>query len=460
MACEDIRGVYLKRGYFLAKVYLPEQNITSGVVTITILEGEIGTVTVVGSQFYHNKFILSHFRASYKGVLNYKRLLKTLLVLNDYPDLKVFATLSKGIKPGTVDISIKAVDALPFHGELDYNNFGTKYVSRDRLGTNLELTNIVFGGDTARFRYVAGMPWDSTKFIDTGYTATINPYGTKAGFEYTWSNFKVGKEFKDLDSTGDARIYGFNITHPVTRTQAENLDINFGFDYKIIRNLFFGQVTSDDQLRVFKLGARWDNIDDYMGRNYFSVLGSMGVKDMLHGLGHDDPMASRAGAGGDFTKVNIDAARYQKLIWDMFLLLKVSSQIAGSIMTTPEEFSVGGSDSVRGYPQSETLGDGGFTGTLELRAPPPVISDIYIPVIKKKVKDFVQILGFIDYGSTFKRNPQAGEKRYDNITGIGFGARVTLEKSIDFRVDAGWPVGRAPDDGSNGQVTMQVVASF
>ena len=47
----------------------------------------------------------------------------------------------------------------------------------------------------------------------------------------------------------------------------------------------------------------------------------------------------------------------------------MQGQVADQPLVSSEQFSIGGQDTVRGYLESEALGDYGIAGTLELRSP-------------------------------------------------------------------------------------------
>jgi hemolysin activation/secretion protein len=68
------------------------------------------------------------------GAVKHSSLEKSLLVLNEYPDLKATALLEAGQEPGATDIVVTVKDNLPLHFVMDYDNFGTESVSKNRFG--------------------------------------------------------------------------------------------------------------------------------------------------------------------------------------------------------------------------------------------------------------------------------------------------------------------------------------
>ena len=49
---EAVEGAYRSRGYGTVDVYVPEQELTSGVVRIDVNQAVIGKVTVTGNKYF------------------------------------------------------------------------------------------------------------------------------------------------------------------------------------------------------------------------------------------------------------------------------------------------------------------------------------------------------------------------------------------------------------------------
>ena len=93
----DVAALYKQKGYTLATAYVPQQQIRFGVVTIAILEGRVEEIFVTGNQHYSTEFIRGSFaKAMEDKVVRNVALERALLLLNEYPNLKVSALLEPG----------------------------------------------------------------------------------------------------------------------------------------------------------------------------------------------------------------------------------------------------------------------------------------------------------------------------------------------------------------------------
>lgn len=443
----ELESTYHTRGYFLAQAYLPEQEIKEGVIKVVILEGKLGKVLIKGAKFYNQEFIRKHFHPAKKGIIFYSEFIKSLLLINENSDCDVRATLMRGKEPGTTDIMLTIKDKLPLHTYFDFNNFGSRYISKNRYDLSGMYTNLFMAGDTLYLRGVLGQPPNRMKFARGEYGWFLNSYGTKVKFSYDWLEYDCIKDLKQIDASGKSEIYGVDVTHPFIRNRNTSLDAGMGFDYKSVYDYQLSETITDDEVRLLKLKVKYDHLDSLQGRNYF--LGMIGWGLDIWGARSENasPTAfpnqflSRPGSGGEFTKLNMSFVRVQKLPWSSFVILKLSGQYASDDVPVPEQFTIGGADSVRGYAPAEYLGDMGYDASFEWRFPPPFIGERRFPFLNRRVKETVQLVTFVDHGSVYYHNyDPATEKRQKHITGAGVGIRFNLPHDTSVRVDCGFPL--------------------
>ena len=81
---DAITEAYKERGYNLARAIVPEQDISTGIVEIRVLEARIGSLTVEGNQYYSTGLITGAF-AGVMGdkAINQSSLERALLLLGD-----------------------------------------------------------------------------------------------------------------------------------------------------------------------------------------------------------------------------------------------------------------------------------------------------------------------------------------------------------------------------------------
>lgn len=189
-------------------------------VEISVLEGRLGDISVSGNRFYSTEF----FRNGFAGVMEARVIRNTdleraLLLLNDYPDLKVSAALEPGEFTGSTNVQASVEDKRPIHATLDYNNYGFNNISRNRFGAGIEVGNALREGAILTFNGIVGDHPERLQFITGGYALPVGVHGTKVVLSGSTGRFDVGAELAALQIRGKIHTYDLSITHPVVKTR-------------------------------------------------------------------------------------------------------------------------------------------------------------------------------------------------------------------------------------------------
>jgi hemolysin activation/secretion protein len=425
-AAARLTDLYRNKGYLLVRAIVPKQQFGSGPVTIQVLEGKIGSVSVEGGKHYSESFIKRHIEAAtVDGTFQVDRFQRQLLLLNEYSDLEAQAVLKPGGDKGTADIVVKVQDESPVHFGLDYNNWGIPETGENRFGATFDAGNLFTDGDAFRLRGVLQTPTDdASTFFQVRYDAPINVNGTRVGVEYQRGDFSSGDGLAQiLDVRGDADIISGFASHALIRTLDHSSDIALTLSQKSVANNIFGNVPL---AREDYLAARLDYRGDWRSVSGRSLLAA----SLTKGFGGDGgTFTSNPRANDDFTKINFDAMRIQNLGPGFYGVLRGSGQAAFDSLYSLEQFALGGISSVRGYTQAELLGDSGYALSAELRWSP----------IKTNPEIF-QVVTFIDHGGVDIIDQFPGELPEDSLTGAGFGFRSSLNENTHLTLDIGFPI--------------------
>ena len=423
---------YRRRGYVLARAYIPQQEIANGEIEIAVLEGRLGAIEVKGNQFYSAGFIKGHFAPLIaEKAINQSSLEKSLLILNDYRDLKATAFLQTGKEPGTTDIVVTVADNLPLHLSFDYNNFGSTATSRNRFGAEIEVAKFLpIEGSALSIRGVMGSNTNDFVYGRTSFSLPVNPYGTKVGLSVSGGNFDVGQAFADLNITGKSWNYAVALSHPFIKTRFQSLAAEFGFESTDANQYILDTLDSRDKIRTLKAGLDFTRTDG-SGRNVVFFAVHQGLGDSFGAMQNNAPDSSRLDADNRFTRFNLNAARVQKITDYLAVFIRLSGQQTTRSLVATEQFFIGGSDTVRGYPQGELFGDYGYNLSTEFRLAP------------LQNRDLLQFAFFVDHGAVGIREAPAGTPNYATLTGVGYGLRLNYSyRSLNFsgRFDVGFPV--------------------
>jgi hemolysin activation/secretion protein len=121
--------------------------------------------------------------------------------------------------------------------------------------------------------------------------------------------------------------------------------------------------------------------------------------------------------------------RRQQLPAGASLLLKLDGQMADQPLISNEQYSAGGMDSVRGYKESEEMGDSSFHGILELAAPDMA------PRLGLSERFSLIPYTFYDFAALWVKDPLPGQDEAMDIQGTGIGIRGILFRDLEFQTD-------------------------
>jgi hemolysin activation/secretion protein len=431
--CQIVEAIYAKKGFFLARVYPPPQKIQKGILRLEVVEGKLGNIKVIGNKHYSEKFILKYFATLKKKALNYDDFLKALILLNENSDLVAGAVFEKGQAVGTADVILRVEDKYPLHMYINGNDYGRWLTTNFRAGARVD-TQLLTAGDKFSLTEVVGFPVSSLYFTDVVYRVPLNAKGTFLEAAYLTSRFHV-REMEYLHLTGRSTIATVKVNHAAHRGKLLSSDVFASFDYKQIKNFTSGHVTSFDKIRLLTLGTFLDYYSPKKGRSYTVLKLGMGLPGFLGGLNNPSSLSSRPGAKGNFFKINIDEDYMKRIVGDSFFVFHGSGQWSPNMLTVPEQFYIGGADTIRGFPLASAMGDSGYYCNFEMRFPPFIFGENKFLKTKKMWKDILQFSVFLDQGGVFFKG---GAHTYE--CGTGFGFRINGPGSLALTAEVGFPL--------------------
>jgi len=438
-----ITELYIEKGYITSRAYVPPQDLSKGIFHINVLEGKTGQIIIQGEHpFYTKNYILKFLKPlKEEKVFNKKLLERALLLLNDSKKLKVTANLKKGKTPGTTDIILKVKSSFPFDATITYDNWGSKYTSRDRYGLNFSLGNVIIEGSTLGLAEIRGSSESKLRSYSISYNFPIGVKGWKMGFWYAAGDSNLGKELAVLNIKSYSRFLGFLISYPLIKSVNKELTIQGSFNALYSRQTMLNQTTAEDRIRYIQVELDYRR-NKVTSQNLAQFSITQGLGTLFGGMSKSQ-YSSRYNASNTFTKFNFSFIRVQRLSNNFFLLLKFNSQYSDDILYSSQNFYIGGPISLRGFMLTQYGGDSGYSFSSEIRWAP------------FKHKDLFQLLGFWDTGTVFLNHPYKGQERQRSLTGAGFGIRLNLPLDFSFLMDVGYPI--HPDtDGKERHVNVYI----
>lgn len=462
LSLSDLRGIaanisayYNKRGYFLARAYLPPQDIQDGAVTITVIEGQYGKIQVNNGANLSDdvaRRVLDGLDAG--NIVASAPLERRLLLLSDIPGVTVKSTLTPGTEVGTSDLAIDLGPGRPITGSVEADNAGNRYTGTYRVGGTVYFNNPTGIGDLVSLR---GLVSDSG--LAYGRVAYQAPIGNlTVGASYAHLRYDLGREFSGLDADGTADIASAYVSYPLIRSRDANLyalgnlDLKW-FDDRI--DLF--STESDKKSQVLTLGLIGDSRDNFSGGgwNSVSLSWSLGHLDLETPLDRAiDALTARSDGG--FNVLRFAAARQQTVSGPLSLYGSVRGQLPFDNLDSSEKMELGGAYAVRAYPEGEAYGDQGYVATLEAR--------LMLNQWTAGLPGQFQLIAFVDAGEVdYAHNPWFTGSNHAKRSGYGAGLNWFAPENFIVRASYARKLGSAdatsaPD--KSGRFWFQIVKLF
>ncbi|MDO3387654.1 ShlB/FhaC/HecB family hemolysin secretion/activation protein [Gilvimarinus sp. SDUM040013] len=440
-AAGKITAYYRERGFFLARAYLPQQDVSTGTVTIDVLEGRLGKVALTNESHTADFVVKRPFRSLQPNqMILAEELESPLLRLSDLPGIEVMTTLVPGEEVGTSDLKVDVQQGPWVNGTVELDNHGNESIGEYRLGASLQVNSPLAMGD--RFDLRALGSDEEQVFFRAQYQMPVGPWATNIGAAYSDMDYELGGNFDELNATGNAKITTVFVDQSFIRTRNHNLSAQLQYDSKDLEDkiqAFGSNSNKESELYTLTIGGDWR--DQFLGGGVtqWSVAYTQGELTINSYLDQiiDSVTAQTA---GDFERWTPSIMRLQNLVGNWSLHAQIHGQFADKNLDSSEKISLGGAYGVRAYAQGEASGDEGYIANLELRY---------------NLNDKWQVYGLLDHGAVdVNKNPW--DERINNerdLTGAGIGARFN-SKSWHANVSAAAPVDNEDTVGDDDDVRL------
>lgn len=437
-----LENAYHDKGYKAVSVFIPQQKIRQGVVTLQVEENPVGRLRVRGAQFTSPSAVIAQAQPSMQEgkPIDYAKITDDIIAMNQVPGRTVTPVPKPGVVPGTMDIDLEVKDELPFHGSLELNNRYSPDTSALRLGGSLSYDNLWQLGHSIGTSFQLAPEDLDDALVFSGY------YMLRLQDHPGWAIMLQGsKQDSDVATLGGITSVGAGTTLGLrairTLPPAKNLyhSISFGFDYKHNDDeLNVAGTSSPTPITYYPFSILYTSSIKGAGRTDINL----GVNWAFRGAGDSyyDFSQKRYGASGGFIYARGDVSYTRDMTNGFQWFAKLQGQASNEPLVSAEQFAAGGLGSVRGYLESEALGDDALFGTLELRSP---------SLLKYLGGDWAEgddlrVYAFIDGGVTSIHDALPGQSAGEQLGSIGLGTRGRFFDHLNGSLDAAYPIFERP----------------
>ncbi len=362
-----IVDLYLRRGW-VARAYVPAQEITDGKVRIIILEAKLGAVRTEGEVPEKELALVGRFISARNPVeeqLSAKALDRGILLANDLPGVKVTGVLSPGEQVGEVRLDAKVEPEPWIVGDVYVANHGSRAVDNGHQYS----AGVAIAPGNGQLVSVRALVNRDLETILARYGMPLGDDGARLTLQGSYLHYELGGNFDPLDVEGYAQTYTASVAWPWLRSSAANLYLSASIGHRRYDDDILDTPIKRKRINALNLGINGDRIDHFAGGGRWqgSLVLTAGNLD-LSAL-PEDLALDRAGpeTHGGYGNIEFMLSRLQWLNSSTSFYASLSGQLAANNLDSSEKFALGGPNGIRAYPVFEASGDSGWLLNLELR---------------------------------------------------------------------------------------------
>lgn len=440
---------YVKQGYVNSGAYLPEQDLSNGILEIRIVEGKLTGIEISGNDWLHPDYIRN--RLLEDEALNVNTLQERYLMLLSDP---LIEQLNGALKPGQsqgesyLDLAVKRA---PYYGlSVSGNNYRAPSIGAEQFVANVWARNLTRWGDLVNFSFGIS---EGSKSYAGGFAIPLNSAGTLFDFQFDFGDSAIIEEpLKNVDIDSEVENFSWAISHPVYKSLDHTLTLGTRFDTRRNQTTLLGQNfpfvlgldTGKSRVSVLRF------FQEYLGRFERHVMAfrstfNIGIDVLGATTQSDDDLPDSE----YFSWLGQYQYAYKLLDNGAQFKLRGNLQLSNEPLLPQERISIGGISTVRGYRQNELVRDQGYSVSVEFHY--PIIGDF------NSNEHRLVLIPFMDYGSAWNV-----DGKNENLHSVGIGLNWQPIRYIQADFYYGYDIKKArkkdehniQDDGIHFNVTI------
>ena len=435
---ELITDFYVQQGFIASGAYLPEQDVSNGVVRIEIIEGELEQINFNGLKSIRKSYINSRLQSVLSKPLNINELNEQLELLKQNSAIKnLKAELVKGIKLGNSVLVVEVEENFPFQIKTEANNYRSPGVGEFQGTLEATYQNLAGYSDLLQGTYNFTEGFNA---YSIGYQIPTFIKNGLLSFEYRDGDSEIIENFEDIDIRAESDSWLLRYNQPII--QKLNNKIALGVEFERQRSTTFilddlpfsfadGPQDGESVVSTLRFTSDWNK------RFQTSALAIS--SELNFGLDAFGATVNRNAPDGLFFSW-LGQSQWMKALnkdKDLLLITRITTQLSPDPLLPLKQFTLGGQGTVRGVRQNQEIGDNGVVGTIEFSV--PLIGN------DRENSSRIKIIPFFDFGKVWSNNNS--DTSY--LASVGVGANWKIEDYLSLTLDWGVPLINNDDSGNS-----------
>lgn len=425
LSTEDLEAIrkavsqfYFNNGYVNSGAMIGEQDLSKGVLTVSVVEGVLDKINVMGTGWLRPSYVENRIRSGVKTPLSMEDLKRSLeFVRRDEKIRKINTALLPGDELGQSHLDVIVTENKLFDAGIGISNRRPPSVGAEEAEVYLGTRNLTSLGDTLRLNYTftdEGMDevdFDGADNYAISYSLPLHTSGTSLELGTVRSDYVILEEpFDTLNIQSDTQMVSVGIRQPIYNDLKHEFSVSLKGERRQSETMVSGMPFSispgstDGMTRIAALRFS----PEYVYRSSKRVIA---VRTTLSfGLDAQDPVLDESYMEPEFFSWLTQASWVEAIgSSENLFALKSYYQHTDERLISMEQFSLGGMNTIRGYRENQIIRDNAFSISPEVRI--PILRDRY-------TKPIMHLVPFFDYGIGWNAE---GDRDRESIYSLGLG---------------------------------------
>ncbi|MDG1129714.1 MAG: ShlB/FhaC/HecB family hemolysin secretion/activation protein [Paracoccaceae bacterium] len=352
----SLDAVYAERGHITTKTYIPPQNLTSGRLVLTVLEGRVEDILLIDAERQIEsrrgaRQLATAFPGRKGDLFDLRDFEQGLDQMNRLDSVDAILKLQPGETPGGSYVIVQRLQEDRNRAHIRLDNQGSGSTGRNRLSLDLEFDDLLGANDawslgyagsenTNAFSLFGSVPYGYWTFeTDLGYSEYLTPLTSVA------------------ELFGRTNTAGLRARYMLHRDQDSNTEVIGGLRLRDAERFINDLRLTPQRLVTLDLGIKHLHLGA-QARNAYDATIRAGLD--AFGADRDPPDPGRDIPRAQFIKVEAGWQRQGALGGAGTMVNDLRLQWSPHTLYGAEQMSLGSFSTVRGYENPVATGDMGF----------------------------------------------------------------------------------------------------
>jgi hemolysin activation/secretion protein len=355
---DTITRYYRERGFILAKAYIPKQHVRDGVVTITLLLGQLGEVETNNNKMYSDRIIKRIFKSTLGKPVSNNVIEEKLYLVNDLPGVSASGYFEPGSQVGDTKLNINFNRERRLASNLRLDNHGSEATGEYRAYADFHWNNPLTIGDQLQLGVLGSFKPENSTYGSARYSLPVYTPRTQFSLGVSSNDFVTDDSTNltsDFEISGKSLVADANLTYKISRSRINNQNVSLGYS-QINSQIEFGYLSNagiDKTVNKLDLGYSFDMLNEKD-----RVLHQGGIvltySEFIEGADEGQDLKATI-ISLDYSRLSFLRIPFTKK--ESKLILRAVGQYSGASLSEVLQFGLAGPTRARGYKINEFYAD-------------------------------------------------------------------------------------------------------